>query len=149
MIILFIICILFGCSSSIEVNSINSCDSIIVYLEGEVIENQVQLPCNSNFGDLIDEVELTSEADVSAFSLTMPLYNEDHIYIPKQIDNAIHLNQATKEQLMTIKGIGEKTAERIIEYRNENGVFTSIDELLNIKGIGEKKLASIKEELRL
>lgn len=52
-------------------------------------------------------------------------------------------NALPKETLMNFKGIGEKTAEAILKYRQEVGPFTSFEELLNIKGIGEKKLASI------
>lgn len=52
-------------------------------------------------------------------------------------------NQLDKKTLMHFKGIGEKTAEAILIYRKEVGVFKNFDELLQIKGIGEKKLASI------
>lgn len=52
-------------------------------------------------------------------------------------------NQLSKETLMNFKGIGEKTAEAILRYRQDKGPFLSFEELMNIKGIGEKKLASI------
>jgi competence protein ComEA len=51
---------------------------------------------------------------------------------------AININTADKETLMTsIKGVGEKRAEAIIDYRQQNGPFQSIDELANISGIGQ------------
>lgn len=53
----------------------------------------------------------------------------------------ININTATKEELMTISGIGEVYATRIIEYRELIGHFTCLEELLEIKGIGEKRLA--------
>lgn len=59
----------------------------------------------------------------------------------------VNLNQATYEQLVTLKGIGEKTAQKIIEYRQLNGDFASVDEIVNVKGIGVKKLASLRDEL--
>ena len=46
-----------------------------------------------------------------------------------------------------LNGIGEKTADKIIEYRNENGKFSSIDEIMNVSGIGEKKFEKIKEHI--
>lgn len=59
----------------------------------------------------------------------------------------IDVNTATKEELMTVDGIGEKTAESIIEYREQNGDFEAVEELTLIGGIGEKKLEKIKEKI--
>lgn len=58
-------------------------------------------------------------------------------------------NMLTKEELICIKGIGNKTAGLIIEYKNINGDFKSFEQLLEIKGIGEKKLISIKNQLKV
>jgi competence protein ComEA len=60
---------------------------------------------------------------------------------------ALDINTATKAELVKVKGIGEKKAERIIAYREEHGAFKSIDELKNVKGIGGKLVAVIKSEV--
>lgn len=57
----------------------------------------------------------------------------------------INLNTATKEQLMTLNGIGEVKAAAIIAYRQEKGVFNSVDEIKNISGIGDKTFEKIKQ----
>lgn len=62
---------------------------------------------------------------------------------------SININTATREELITLPGIGESTAERILQYRKGNGPFQSLDELLNIKGIGKKKLEHIKPFCKL
>ena len=50
---------------------------------------------------------------------------------------AVDINSADKETLMTLSGIGEAFAERIIDYREENGGFKTVQELTNIRGIGQ------------
>ena len=56
----------------------------------------------------------------------------------------INLNTATMDQLATIPGIGVKTAERIIEYRQKNGGFKKIEDLMNVSGVGEKSFLKMK-----
>lgn len=50
----------------------------------------------------------------------------------------VNLNKATVEELIQLKGIGQKYAERIVEFREKNGPFTKTEDLMNVKGIGLK-----------
>jgi len=59
----------------------------------------------------------------------------------------VNLNTATAAQLETLPGVGPKTAERILEYRQKNGSFKKIEELMNVKGIGEKSFLKMKDRL--
>ena len=59
----------------------------------------------------------------------------------------INLNTATKEQLLTLKGIGESYAIRIIEYRKNNGPFQKAEDIMKVKGIGEKIFQSIRDRI--
>lgn len=56
----------------------------------------------------------------------------------------ININEATAVELGGLPGVGERIAERIIEYRNKNGNFRSVEDLQHIKGIGKKMFAKIK-----
>jgi competence ComEA-like helix-hairpin-helix protein len=60
------------------------------------------------------------------------------------VEKSINLNAAGMDELMRIPGLGEKTAEKILQYRRENGNFRQIEQLQEIKGIGAKKFNLIK-----
>jgi comEA protein len=60
-------------------------------------------------------------------------------------EKSINLNSAGPEELVNLPGIGQKTAQKIIEYREKHKRFRNINELLEVKGIGESKLSKIKK----
>jgi len=59
----------------------------------------------------------------------------------------IDLNTATVEELATLKRVGKKYAERIVEYRQKNGLFKEPKEIMNVKGIGMKTYEENKDRL--
>ena len=64
-------------------------------------------------------------------------------------DHRIDLNAASVSELKTLKGIGKKLAQRIIDDRKANGPFMSVDEFTRVKGIGKKTLAKNRDRIRV
>lgn len=63
-----------------------------------------------------------------------------------EVENSkVNINNATKEMLTSLSGIGDAKAQKIIDYRNENGLFKSIEDIKNVTGISEKIFEQIKE----
>lgn len=139
---------------------------ISAYVSGQVKNiSVVELEDTGNL-KLVDAVNLagglTEQADTSAVNLAEPLTDGQHIHIPtKEIflqpqnfpvatsSDIININTADADQLIKLKGIGPALAQRIIEYREQNGAFKSIDEIKNVRGIGDKKFADIKEKIAI
>lgn len=133
--------------------------TIIVYVNGEVKNPGVyNLKENSRTEELIKiSGGFTEKADRERLNLAKMLKDEDYIYVDtidsenksegKRKDNKVNLNKASKEELKSIPGIGDVTAEKIINYRDENNRFNSLEEIKNIDRIGEKTFEKIKDKL--
>jgi competence protein ComEA len=59
----------------------------------------------------------------------------------------INLNTATQAQLESLPGVGAKAAQRVLEYRKQNGSFKKVEDLMNVKGFGEKTFLKLKPML--
>ena len=64
-------------------------------------------------------------------------------------DGLVSINTGTKEELMTLSGIGESKALAIIEYREENGLFKNLEDIMNVSGIGQAAYSKIKDNIKL
>lgn len=106
----------------------------------------------------------TSQADLNQVNLAKELLDQQVIQIPKIGEQStlmsgplsstsstdkdkVNLNTASKEELTKIDGVGDKKAEKILEYRNQHGNFRTPDDLKNITGFGEKTVAKLKDQL--
>lgn len=98
---------------------------------------------------------LTKNADVASLNLASRVSDGLLIVITSKVENTeekvnkISINKATVSELTSISGIGTVIANNIVEYRNKNGYFKSIEELLNVDRVSESLLSKIKEYITL
>lgn len=105
------------------------------------------------------------EGDITQMNLAKPLSDGQRIYVPSAVeaetlvetedgvlsenDGTININQATRDELTTLSGIGESKADAILSYRQEYGPFKSTDELMNVPGIKEGTYMKIKDRISI
>ena len=124
--------------------------------EGLRVFDAIQAAGGATETGSLDSINLAS-ALVDGMKVYVPSIEEQDSSEEMQRDNTaeghrfslVSINNATIAQLESLPGIGKTTARKIIEYRDEAGPFTSIDQLLNVSGIGEKKFAAIEEQITL
>jgi comEA protein len=92
-------------------------------------------------------VEMSVRENEIANSIPTDTTDEDES--TEFVSEFININTASNQQLQELPGVGPTYAERIVGWREENGSFTSKDQLMEIKGIGEKRLADIKPLITL
>lgn len=90
----------------------------------------------------------TSELSGNSDSETSLISGSETAAISESSDSGIiNINTATRRELQKLEGIGEVKARAIIDYREKNGEFSSVDELVNVSGIGEKTLEKIRANI--
>lgn len=103
----------------------------------------------------LDEVIESKENDINIAYITSGINsgenqknNNAESNLNSNIDNGlININTATQTELETLDGIGPSTAKKIIDYREENGKFKSIEDIQNVSGIGDAKYEAIKNDI--
>ena len=139
---------------------------IFVDIKGAVKNPGVyQMKVGDRVKDALDAAGgLTEEADSQKVNLAKRLEDQMVIVVPKVGEEAeeipagetskeeakegkVNINTATVEELKTLKGVGEKKAEAIIEYRKKNGSFQTKEDLMKVRGIGKKLFESFQERI--
>ena len=146
-----------------------------VDIKGEVLRPGVyEFSCESRIQEVIKKAGgFTEEADETKINLAQKITDQMQMIVPnvnsKQEggvtegnsekgnssnttpsnakQGTININTATLEELQTIKGIGKKKAEAILQYRKEHGLFRTKEDLLQVKGIGKKALEAIENQV--
>lgn len=136
-------------------------DEIYVYVTGRVKNpNVYKVPDDYRIyqiielaGGFLDDAEtrninladrIYDGMQITVYAVGEEQVNSSGETIPTK-SSLININTASKEELMTLPGIGESKAESIISYRNQNGYFNSIEDIMNISGIKEGAFEKIKD----
>lgn len=146
-----------------------------VDIKGEVLRPGVyEFSCVSRIQEVIKKAGgFTEEADETKINLAQKISDQMQIIVPNlhskqeggvtegnsekgnssntipsnSKQGTVNINTATLEELQTIKGIGKKKAEAILQYRKEHGAFRTKEDLLQVKGIGKKALEVIENQV--
>lgn len=139
----------------------DSIEEIVVDLRGAVTNPGIyKLDSDARMYELIKKAGGFKAANQECINQAQILTDEQLIIIPSSneecSDNSaspnnrtdktkLNINEATVEQLTTLPGIGQTRAQQIIDYRDSNGKFKSIDDLKNVNGIGEQTFLNLSE----
>lgn len=155
-------------NTSIESAQNTESKMVTVYIQGEIKKPGVySLKSGSITEDLVKAAGgFTDNASSdNKLNLAKKLKDEDYILVEKKEEpsaegeniktitqskkesDKVNINKATAEELDKVPGIGPVTAQKIIEYREKNGQFNSIDELKKVGGIGDKTLNKFRDNI--
>jgi competence protein ComEA len=139
--------------------------ALVVYITGAIARPDVYVvPEGARVKDVVVAAGgLRADAASAVINLAAPLSDAQHIHIPSldeaaepiaasavgSTDGQLNLNIATAADLEELPGIGATIAARIVDYRQANGPFTSIDDLRNVAGVGEKVFEKIRDSIRV
>ena len=162
-------------TTRVEETAMRMPQNCYVDIKGEVLRPGVyEFSCESRIQEVIKKAGgFTEEADEIKINLAQKISDQMQIIVPNlnskqeggvtegnsekgNLSNTtpsnlkqgtVNINTATLEQLQTIKGIGKKKAEAILQYRKEHGAFRTKEDLLQVKGIGKKALEAIESQV--
>ena len=133
-----------------------STDIITVHVAGAVAApGLVEVPAGSRVADAVAAAGgLLATADSTGLNLAAPVLDGQQVVVRhagevgQSLDTGqVRLNTATLADLEAISGVGPVLAARIVEYREANGPYTTIEDLLDVPGIGESKLAAMRDDV--
>lgn len=135
---------------------------IFVYITGEVKKPDVYTVNQGiRIKDLINLAGgATEDADLTKINLAKQVSDEERIVVPKigdlntetndtSSDGLININTADRTELTKLPRIGKVTADKIIEYREKNGGFNSVEDIKKVSGIGEKIFENISDKIKV
>lgn len=155
---LILVVLMFLAAGLIDLRPINleeaQSKNIKVLIEGAVQNpGYIELEKYACEQDALNQAVPLANADLSGINPMTILKDKDYINVPVKKTEAetvkVSINHGTLEELSTLPGIGDGTAGKIIAYRNEKGLFQSLDDLKQVKGIGDAKFEKLKDKITL
>ena len=162
-------------TTRVEETTMRMPQNCYVDIKGEVLRPGVyEFSCESRIQEVIKKAGgFTEEADETKINLAQKITDQMQMIVPNvnskqeggvtegnsekgnssnttpsnSKQGTVNINTATLEELQTIKGIGKKKAEAILQYRKEHGAFRTKEDLLQVKGIGKKALEAIESQV--
>ncbi len=146
---------------------------LVVHIAGAVGQPGVhRLPSGARVADAVEAAGgLAPDADVDRINLAAAVEDGGRVYVPRigqtelpsvaspggadrgsgddAEDPLVDINTASLDELDRLPGVGPATAEAIIDHRERNGPFRSVDELIEVRGIGEAKLSQLRDRVQI
>jgi competence protein ComEA len=146
-----------------EVREEQPSPQIVVHMAGAVVRPGLYfMEEGSRLGDALEMCGgPLPDADIDALNLAEKLRDGQKIYVPLKgaglpsgsapptSSDKVNINLATQKELEELPGIGPTLAKSIIDYREKNGGFKSVEELKKVKGIGEKRFEEIRDKVTI
>ena len=121
-------------------------DEMVVYIYTNNELNKLKNNTSQNSECVINTYEIGACEGSSVIKVDNSSSNSSNTSDNSSTGNIlININTASVDQLVTLSGIGESKAKAIIEYREKNGSFKTIEDIMNVSGIGESSFAKIKD----
>lgn len=132
-----------GTTKNLNLSKLVSNEMVVIVANKKTLNNALKV---SQTICKCEESDITECIKNEEVSIVSPTEGETPV---EESATKISINTGSKEELMTLSGIGESKANNIISYRETNGSFKSLEEIMNVTGIGESIFAQIKENITL
>ena len=146
--ILFLLVLLTSC---VSVKRLEEPEDIRIKVQVRHLDQSIEIfevPLYAKLVTLLDQIDCDA-CDLSRLNPSQSLHEGDLIVLYPKQEQRISINQASLEELCELPGIGPALASRIIAYRDEVGLFQSLEELMMVKGIKERLFAKLKDHITL
>ena len=146
--ILFLLLVLSACA---DVEVLPKQEDVLIEVQVRHLDQSIEVfevPLYAPMATILNQLDC-SICDLSRLNPQQILHDQDIIVLYPMQEERISINQASLEELCELPGIGPSIASKIIAYREQVGLFQSLEELMLIKGIKARIFAKIKDHIRL